>query len=70
MGGTLHLVFTIVQGRPIAQAVSRRVPSQVRSCGWMKYHRARLSPSTSVSPANSHSTQFSIYHPRLVQYAN
>jgi hypothetical protein len=46
---------------------------------WTKWHWSRFSPSTSVSPANSHSTDCStlivvviiiiiiIYHPGLVQ---
>jgi hypothetical protein len=40
---------------------------------WTKWHCGRLDPSTSVSPANSHSTDYStliiIYYPGLVQYA-
>jgi hypothetical protein len=68
-------------GHAMAQAVSRRCPTaaaarvraQVRSCGTcdgQKWHWGRFSPSTSVSPANSHSTDCStsiIYHPGLVQ---
>jgi hypothetical protein len=37
---------------------------------WIKRHWSRVSPSTSVSPANSHSTDCSILiinHPGLVQ---
>jgi hypothetical protein len=37
---------------------------------WTKWHWGRFSPSTSVSSANSHSTDCStliIYHPGLVQ---
>jgi hypothetical protein len=69
------------QGRAIAHAVCRRIPtaaarvlSQVRSWGifgWTKWHCGRFSPSISVSPTNSHSTDcstFVIYHPGLVQY--
>jgi hypothetical protein len=44
---------------------------------WTKWHLGRFSPSTSVSPANSHSTDCStfiiiiiVYHPGLVQQAN
>jgi hypothetical protein len=36
---------------------------------WIKWHWGRFSPSTSVSPANSYSTDYStliIYHPGLV----
>jgi hypothetical protein len=65
-------------GLAIAEAVSRRLPtaaallrSQVRWDLWCtKWHWGRFSPSTSVSPANSHSTDRStliIYHPGLVQ---
>jgi hypothetical protein len=40
---------------------------------WTKWPWGRFSPSTSVSPANSHSTECSIdiiiYHLGLVQYA-
>jgi hypothetical protein len=68
------------EGRAIAQAVSRRLLTaearvQARSghagfvmdkVGWPRFPR-----STSVSPANSHSTDcfihIIIYHPRLVQ---
>jgi hypothetical protein len=65
-------------GRAIAQEVSRwlptaaaRVRSQVRwDLWWKKWYWGRFSPSTSVSPANSHSTNCSIiiiYDPGLVQ---
>jgi hypothetical protein len=41
---------------------------------WTKWRWGRFSPSTSVSPANLHSTNFSTitltYHPGLVQYAS
>jgi hypothetical protein len=71
--------------RAIAQAVScplptaaARVRAQVRSCGicgGQKWHWDRFSPSTSVSPGNSHSTDCStfiiiiiiIHHPGRVQ---
>jgi hypothetical protein len=52
-----------------------RVRTQVRSCGilwWTKWHWGRFSPSTSVSPADSRSTDcstFIMYHPSLVQWA-
>jgi hypothetical protein len=41
---------------------------------WTKWHWGKFSPSTSVSPANSHSTDCAtfiiiIYHPGLVQQA-
>jgi hypothetical protein len=57
------------KGRAVAQAVSRWLPTeaaQVRVregiCGlwWTKRHWGRFPPSTSVSPANHHSTNFSI----------
>jgi hypothetical protein len=64
----------------IAQAVSHwlptaapRVRARVWSCGvwWTKWYWGRISPSTSVSPANLHSTNCStvtiIYHLWLVQ---
>jgi hypothetical protein len=41
---------------------------------WIKWRWDRFSPSTSVFPANLHSTNFSTitltYHPELVQYAS
>jgi hypothetical protein len=41
---------------------------------WKKWRWAKFSPSTSVSPANHHSTNFSTttitYHPGLVQQAS
>jgi hypothetical protein len=63
-------------GRAIVQAVSRRlptaaarVPSQdIWDLWWTKWHWGRFSPSTLVSPANSHFTDYStfiIYHPGL-----
>jgi hypothetical protein len=52
-------------GRAIAQAVSRW------DLWWTKWRWGRFSPSTPVSHANLHSTNFSIitltYHPELVQ---
>jgi hypothetical protein len=58
-------------GRVIAQAVSRRPPTA--GLLWTKWHWGRFSPSTSVSPANSHSTNCStiifIYRLGLVQQA-
>jgi hypothetical protein len=68
------------EGRSIAQAVGRRLPTaatrvraQVRSCGICGGRSgtgADFFPSTSVSPANSYSTDCStiiIYHQGLVQ---
>jgi hypothetical protein len=41
---------------------------------WIKWRWDRFSPSTSVSPVNPYSTNFSAitntYHPGLVQYAS
>jgi hypothetical protein len=58
-------------GRDIAQAVSRRLPAQVRwDLWWIKLRWGKFSPSTLVSRANSHSTDYSTfinYHPVLVQ---
>jgi hypothetical protein len=68
-------------GRAIAQAVSSRLPTaadRVRArvrlcgiCGGQSSTGAGFSPSTSVAPANSHSTDCStiimICHPGLVQ---
>jgi hypothetical protein len=70
-----------IQGRAIAQAVSRWLPiaaARFRSRGlvkwdlwWTKWRWGRFSPSTSVSPANLHSTNcYTItltYHLGLVQ---
>jgi hypothetical protein len=56
-------------GRAVAQAVSRWLPTAVAwvrvragmwGFWWTKRHWGRFSPSTSVSPANHHSTNFSI----------
>jgi hypothetical protein len=71
-------VFTD-QGRAIAQVVSLPlpggpgwIPGQVMwDFWWTKWHWGRFSLCTSVSPANSHSTDYCtliIYHPGLVQY--
>jgi hypothetical protein len=71
-----------LEGSAIAQAVNRRLPAaavwvraQFRYCGICGEQSSTVpgfSMSTSVSPANSHSTDWStlivIYHPRLVQY--
>jgi hypothetical protein len=60
-------------GCAIAQAVSRRLPTAAARVhvGFVdETVLGRFSPSTSVSPANSHSTDYStltIYHPGLVQ---
>jgi hypothetical protein len=78
----MAVVVIVNLGRAIAQAVSRwlptaaarvhragpgSVPGQVmRDLWWTKRHKGRFSPSTSVSPANPHSTDCSmliiIYH--------
>jgi hypothetical protein len=57
-------------GRAIAQGVSRWLPRARGPCSsrglvkwdlwWIKWRWGRFSPSTSVSPANIHSTKFSI----------
>jgi hypothetical protein len=56
-------------GRAVTQAVSRWLPTAVSrvsalaACDvlwWRKWHWGRFSPSTSVSSANHHSTNFSI----------
>jgi hypothetical protein len=74
-----EMVLNFTLGRGIAQAVSRRLPTaaaRVRAqviweLWWTKWHWDRFSPSTSVSPVNSHSTVCStfiiIYHPGLAQ---
>jgi hypothetical protein len=63
-----------VEGRDIAQAVSRWLPTVAGSrtglvkwdLWWTKWRWGRFSPSPSVSPANLHSTNYSkitlIYH--------
>jgi hypothetical protein len=65
-------------GRAIAQAshLGRpgSSPGQVMlGLWWTKWHWGRFSPGTSVSPAISHSADYStfiiIYHPGLEQYA-
>jgi hypothetical protein len=71
--------ITTILGRAVAQAVRRRLPTaaaRVRAqvmwdLWWTKWHWGRFSPSISLSPANSLSTDCStfiiIYHPGLVQ---
>jgi hypothetical protein len=65
-------------GRTIAHAASLRLPTAAAHVRvpnpmwdlWTNWHWRRFSPNTSVSPANSHSTNCStliIYHPGLVQ---
>jgi hypothetical protein len=57
-------MLTTLVGSAIAQAASRRFPGDPGSSPgqvmwdlwWTKWHSGRFSPSTSVSPANSHST--------------
>jgi hypothetical protein len=66
--------------RGILQAVSRWLPSaaarvraRVRTYGICDGQSGRFSPSTSVSPANLHSTDYStiiIYHLGLVKYGS
>jgi hypothetical protein len=58
----------------IAQAVGRRFGTAAAwvvmwDLWWTKWHWGTFSSKTSVSPANSHSTNCSIfvYHPGLVQ---
>jgi hypothetical protein len=59
----------VKKGRAVAQAVSRWLPTaaarvRIRAgmwcLWWTKRHWGRFSPSTSVSPANHHSTNSSI----------
>jgi hypothetical protein len=73
--------YTSVVGRAIAQAVSRSLSTAAAwdsspglvmwDLWWTKWRQGRFSPSTSVSPANLHSTNCStiilIYHLGLVQ---
>jgi hypothetical protein len=79
----LCIGLTNWEGRAIAQAVSRWLPTaaawvQTRvvmwDLWWTKWRWDRFSPSTSVSLANLHSTNFSTititYHPGLVQSAS
>jgi hypothetical protein len=63
-------------GRAVAQAASRWFPTEAGlvmwDLWWTKWRWDRFSPSTSVSPANLHSTTncstvTTIYHVRLVQ---
>jgi hypothetical protein len=71
-----HCISSLLQvavGRALDQAVSRRgsSPDQVMWDLWFtKWHWVIFSPSTSVSPVNSHSTDcstFIVYHPGRVQ---
>jgi hypothetical protein len=67
-------IIIIIMGRAIAQAVSRWLPTAAARVQTTKWRWGRFSPSTSVSPANLHSRNFSTitvtYHPGLVQYAS
>jgi hypothetical protein len=78
----MHLILTKLSATSvIAQAVNRWLPTaaaRVQNPGlvmwdlsWTKWRWGRFSPSTSVSPANLHSTNFSTitltYLPGLVQ---
>jgi hypothetical protein len=76
--GTRDNILLSQIGHAIAQAVSRWIPTaaagvraQVKSCGIFGGSGAGFFPSTSVSPANLHSTNCStitlIYHLGLVQ---
>jgi hypothetical protein len=75
----MNIFFIInrnIEGRAIAQAVSSWLPTAAArgsspglvmwDLWWTKWRWGRFSPSTSVSPANLHSTYFSsvilIYH--------
>jgi hypothetical protein len=56
----------VVSGRAIAQAVSRRLPgfdsrSGIWDLWWTEWHWDMFSPSTSVSPADSHFTDWSTF---------
>jgi hypothetical protein len=71
-----YFYVTAALGRAIAQAVSRGGPSSwpglvMWDLWWTKWRWGRFSSSTSVSPANLHSTDCStitiIYHLGLVQ---
>jgi hypothetical protein len=63
------LIYVSSKSYAIAQAVSRWLPTvtaRVRARGqvmwdlwWTKWHRGTFSPSTSISPANLHSTNCS-----------
>jgi hypothetical protein len=53
------------KGRAVVKAVSRWLPTaavrvRIRGLWWRKWQWGRFSPSTSVSSANHHSTNFSI----------
>jgi hypothetical protein len=75
------IVFTLVVGRAIAQAVSRWLPTAAArgsspglvmwDLWWTKWRWGRFSSNTSVSPANLHCTNCStiilIYHLGFVQ---
>jgi hypothetical protein len=71
-------IQTWPRGRAITQVVSYQLPTAATrdraqfmwDLWWTKWHWSRFSPSTSVSLANSHSTEcftLIIYHPGLVQ---
>jgi hypothetical protein len=60
-----------VRGRAITQAVSRCGPGSISGqimwdLWWTNWYGGRFSPSTSVFPANSHSTNCSIFINRPV----
>jgi hypothetical protein len=64
-------ILTVLQGRAIAEAVSRWLPTAAArftpGCDkwdlwWIKWGRGRFSPSTSVSPAKNHSFHQLLHH--------
>jgi hypothetical protein len=68
-GHPLSVSMIIGKGRAVAQAISRWLPTaaarvRIRAdmwgLWWTKRYWGRFSPSTSVSPANHHPTNFSI----------
>jgi hypothetical protein len=67
----VQLFGRYIFGRAIARAVSRWLPIVMWDLRWTKWRWGRFSPSTSVSPASFHSTNFFTititYHLRLVQ---
>jgi hypothetical protein len=68
---TVRIRYRFSVGRATAQAVSRWLPTAaaqvrgqvMRDLRWTKWHWGRFSPSTSVSPANLHSTKFRDWWP-------
>jgi hypothetical protein len=66
---TYYAAELLEAGGAIANAVGRRLPTAAAGFVVNKVTVGRFSSSTSVSPANTHSTKYSIiiYHPGLVQ---